>query len=36
MGAGEEATYKVNLRRKSGSNLKSNIWASLDTKLDDE
>ena len=36
MGEGQQATYKVNLRRKSGSNLKSNIWASLGTKLDEE
>ncbi len=36
MGEGEKATYKVNLRRKAGSTLKSNIWASLGTKLDDE
>ena len=36
MGEGEKATYKVNLRQKAGSKLKSNIWASLGTKIDDE
>ncbi len=36
LGEGEQATYKVNLRRKSGSNLKGNIWSSLGTKLDEE
>ena len=36
LGEGEKATYKVNLRRKAGSTLKSNIWASLGTKIDDE
>jgi hypothetical protein len=36
MGEGEEATYKVNLRRKAGSKLKSNIWASLGTKIDED
>ena len=36
MGEGKEAIYKVNLRRKSGSNLKENIWSSLGDKLDEE
>ena len=36
LGEGDRATYKVNLRRKEGSNLANNIWASLGTKLEEE
>ena len=32
-GEGSRATYKVNLRRKAGSTLSTNIWASLDAKI---
>ena len=32
-GEGSRATYKVNLRRKAGSTLSSNIWADLDSKI---
>ncbi len=32
-GEGERATYKVNLRRKAGSALSQNIWASLDSRI---
>jgi hypothetical protein len=35
LGEGQRATYKVNLRRKAGSTLAKNIWASLDTRLKD-
>jgi hypothetical protein len=35
-GLGERATYKVNLRRKAGSGLSSNIWANLDAKISGE
>jgi hypothetical protein len=35
-GEGERATYKVNLRRKAGSSLSQNIWASLDSKIKGE
>lgn len=35
MGEGDAATYKVNLRAKAGSNLKTNIWSSLGTKIDE-
>jgi len=34
LGEGERTTYKVNLRRKAGSTLESNIWASLDKKVE--
>lgn len=33
LGEGERATYKVNLRRKAGSNLSGDIWGTLDGKL---
>ena len=33
LGEDERATYKVNLRRKAGSTLAQNIWATLDNKL---
>ncbi len=36
LGEGENATYKVNLRAKAGSNLKHNIWSSLGTKIEEE
>lgn len=32
-GVGERATYKVNLRRRSGSTLPSGIWDALEKKL---
>jgi len=32
-GSGEMLTYRVNLRRKAGSSLDKDIWASLDTKI---
>jgi len=35
IGEGERAIYKVNLRRKAGSNIASGIWQSLDAKLKD-
>ncbi len=35
-GEGNRATYKVNLRRKAGSSLSTNIWASLDSKIRNE
>jgi hypothetical protein len=35
LGEGERAIYKVNLRRKGGSNLAQGIWSSLDSKLKD-
>ncbi len=35
-GEGNRATYKVNLRRKAGSSLSTNIWASLDSKISGE
>jgi len=36
IGEGERAIYKVNLRRKAGSNIASGIWQSLDAKLKDK
>ncbi len=33
IGTGERAVYKVNLRRKAGSNLSDTIWQNLDSKL---
>ena len=33
IGAGERAVYKVNLRRKAGSNLSESIWQNLDSKI---
>ena len=33
IGTGERAVYKVNLRRKAGSELAGGIWDSLDSKL---
>ncbi len=33
MGVEEKITYRVNLRRKAGSSLAKNIWASLDAKI---
>ena len=35
LGEGEKATYKVNLRAKAGSNLETNIWASIGNKIDE-
>ena len=35
IGTGERAIYKVNLRRKAGSQLGENIWNSLESKLKD-
>jgi hypothetical protein len=35
LGEGKRAIYKVNLRRKAGSNLAQGIWATLDSKLKD-
>lgn len=36
IGQGEKAIYKVNLRRKAGSNLVDGIWNTLDSKLKDK
>ncbi len=36
IGEGEKAIYKVNLRRKAGSNLAAGIWSALDAKLRNE
>jgi hypothetical protein len=33
IGEGERAVYKVNLRRRAGSNLSETIWQNLDSKL---
>ena len=33
IGEGERAIYKVNLRRKAGSQLGEDIWQNLDAKL---
>lgn len=33
IGAGKRAVYKVNLRRKAGSQLSETIWQNLDSKL---
>ena len=33
IGTGERAIYKINLRRKAGSELAGGIWDSLDSKL---
>jgi hypothetical protein len=33
IGQGEKAIYKVNLRRKAGSQLASGVWNTLDEKL---
>ena len=35
IGEGERAIYKVNLRRKAGSQLGESIWQRLDAKLKD-
>ena len=35
LGEGKHAIYKVNLRRKAGSNLAQGIWSTLDSKLKD-
>ena len=35
IGEGERAIYKVNLRRRAGSNLSDNLWQNLDAKLKD-
>jgi hypothetical protein len=35
-GEGSRATYKVNLRRKAGSSLSTNIWATLDARISGE
>ena len=34
LGEGERATYKVNLRRKAGSTLEGDIWASLNKRIE--
>ena len=36
LGEGQKAIYKVNLRRKSGSNLASGVWNTLDARLKDK
>jgi hypothetical protein len=36
LGEGPRASYKVNLKRKSGSTLGAGIWSSLDSKLKDK
>jgi hypothetical protein len=36
MGEAPNIRYKVNIRRKRGSTLKGNIWASLSSRLADE
>ena len=36
LGEGQKAIYKVNLRRKAGSNLASGVWNTLDAKLKDK
>lgn len=36
IGQGKKAIYKVNLRKKAGSNLAGGIWNTLDTKLKDK
>jgi predicted transcriptional regulator len=33
IGQGKHAVYKVNLRRRAGSNLSETVWQSLDSKL---
>jgi len=33
IGTGDKAIYKVNLRRKVGSNIAKGVWTSLDSKL---
>lgn len=33
IGEGEKAIYKVNLRRREGSQLAAGIWSALDAKL---
>jgi hypothetical protein len=33
-GQGEKISYRVNLRRKPGSNLSTNIWAALNKKIE--
>ena len=33
-GQGEVVSYRVNLRRKAGSNLSQSIWAALDKKIE--
>lgn len=33
IGTGERAVYKVNLRRKAGSNLPESLWQNLDSKI---
>jgi hypothetical protein len=32
-GVGEKVSYKVNLRRKAGSDFAANLWSSLDDKI---
>lgn len=34
MGEKDKTTYRVNLRRKPGSNLADSIWAALDDKIE--
>lgn len=36
LGEGDAATYKVNLRAKAGSTLKTNIWSSIRNKVEEE
>ena len=35
-GMGEKISYKVNLRRKAGSEFVANLWSSLDDKIDQQ
>lgn len=35
IGEGEQATYRVNLKRRSASSLPTGIWSRLDAKLKD-
>lgn len=34
-GEGEQATYRVNLRRRAASSLPAGIWSTLDARLKD-
>jgi hypothetical protein len=36
IGAGENAIYKVNLRRREGSKLAAGVWSALDARLKDK
>lgn len=33
LGEGEQATYRVNLRRRAGSGLSGDLWSALDKKI---